>query len=52
MSKSTFNVMGITLQFRVCALSPEPFERFSLNFAQMILSVGRCAQAMTLSYAD
>ena len=32
---------------RVRSISPEPFERFSLNFTQMFLSVRRCAEHMT-----
>ena len=38
---------GFTLQFRVCSISPEPFERFSLNITQMFLLVRRCAESMT-----
>ena len=41
-----------TLQFRVCPISSEPFERFSLNFTQMFLLVRQCVEPMTLSYAD
>ena len=39
--------MGFTLEFRVCSISPELFERFSLNFTQMFLLVIRCAEPMT-----
>ena len=34
-SRSLFKVMEFTLH--VCSISPEPFERFSLNFTQMLL---------------
>ena len=40
-------VMGFTLEFRVGSISPEPFERFSLNFTQMFLSVTWSAEPMT-----
>ena len=39
--------MGLTLQFHVCSISAEPFERFSLNFTQMVLSVKRCEELLT-----
>ena len=45
--KSHFKVMGFTIEFRVCSISPDPFERFSLNLAQMFLSVRRCAEPKT-----
>ena len=32
----------LTLQFRVCSISPEPFERFSLNVG--LLSLSWCAE--------
>ena len=32
---------------RVCSISPASFERFSLNFTQMFLSVRRCAEHIT-----
>ena len=35
------------LQFPVRSISPEPFERFSLNLTQMFLSAIRCAEHMT-----
>ena len=35
-----------TLEFHVRSISPEPFERFSLNFTQMFLSMRRCAEPM------
>ena len=34
--------MGFTLKFLVHSISPEPLERFSLTFTQMILSVRQC----------
>ena len=46
-SMSHFKVVGFTLQFRVCSISPEPFERSSLNFDQMFISVRQCAEPMT-----
>ena len=43
--KINFQGQGIyPLQFSVRSISPEPFERFSLNFIQMFLSVRRCAE--------
>ena len=45
-SRSHFNVVGFTLQFCVCSISSEPFERFIVNFTQMPLSVRRCAEPM------
>ena len=38
---------GFHLEFRVRFLSPEPFERFSLNFGQMLTIVRQCAEPMT-----
>ena len=43
--------MGLTLEFPVGSLSPEPFERFSLNFGLMLISVRQCAEPI-LSYQD
>ena len=40
-------VKGFTLEYLVRSTSPEPFKRFSLNFAQMFLSARRCAETMT-----
>ena len=31
----------LTLEFGVCSISPESFERFSLNFDQMLIAVRR-----------
>ena len=46
--KVSFHGHGIyPLQFHICSISPEPFERFSLNFTQMFLSTRRCAEHMT-----
>ena len=39
---------GISLHFRVHSISPEHFERFSLNFTELFLSVHQCAN----KYAD
>ena len=39
--------MESTLEIRVSYVSPETFERFSLIFILMFLSVRRCAEAMT-----
>ena len=47
MSSSYLKIMELTLQFYVCSISSEPFERFSLNFSQLFLSVIRCAEPMT-----
>ena len=33
--------------FRVRSISPDSFEKISLNFTQMFLSVRRCAEQMT-----
>ena len=38
--------MGFTLQFCICSISSEPFERFKVNFIQMPFSVRRCAETM------
>ena len=38
---------GITFEFRVRSIYPEPFVRFSLNFTQMFLSVRRYAEPIT-----
>ena len=47
MSRSHFKVMGLILRFRARSIAPEPFERFSSNFSQIILSVRRCAEPKT-----
>ena len=39
--------MGSTLEFGVRSISPEPFERFSLNFGQVLFLVRRCSEPMT-----
>ena len=44
---SRFKVKGFTLEVRACSISPEPFERFSLNFTQMFFSVSWRAEPMT-----
>ena len=36
--------MGFTPKFCIRSISPEPFEKFSLNFGQMFISVRRCAE--------
>ena len=45
--KSHFKVMGFTLQFCVHYIYPKSFERFSLNFTQMFLSVWCCVETLT-----
>ena len=47
MSRSRVKVKGFTLEFCVGSISPEPFERFSLNFTKMFLSVRQCAEPKT-----
>ena len=50
-ANATFQDHVIYNSIRVRSISPESFERLSLNFTQMILSVRRCAEHMTqLSY--
>ena len=39
--------MGLSLEFRVCSISPIPLEGFSLNFGQMFTLVRRCAESIT-----
>ena len=46
-SMSQVKVMGYTPTFRVCSISTEPFERFSLLFSQMLFTVSWCVEAMT-----
>ena len=43
-SRSSTQVKGFTLKFRVSSISPEPFGQFSPNFTQMFLSVRQCAE--------
>ena len=45
--KVTIQGHGIYPWICVRSISPERFERFSLNFTQMFLSVRRCAEPMT-----
>ena len=45
---SQLNFMGFTLKFRVCSITPEPYERVSLNFTQMFPSVS-CLQKKTMT---
>ena len=40
--------MGFTTQFCVRSISPEPLERFSLNFTHMFRSLRQYAEPMTL----
>ena len=54
MTRLRRNKVKVTLQGHVInplilvrSISPEPFERFSLNFTKMFLSVRRCAEPMT-----
>ena len=42
--KVTIQSHGIYPSILVSSISPEPFERFSLNFTQMFLSVRWCAE--------
>ena len=44
--------MGFTIQFHVHSISPEPFERFSLNFSLKCSSQWDGVQNPWLSYAD
>ena len=46
-SRSHFKVMGFMLEFRAGSISPEAFERSSLNFTHIFLSVRCCAEPMT-----
>ena len=39
--------MDLPCQFLVCSISPEAFDRFSLNFTQMLLSVEQFAEPLT-----
>ena len=39
--------MGLSLEFRVCSISPIPLEGFSLNFGHMLASVRRYAELIT-----
>ena len=41
---------SVHLHLVVCSISPEPFERFSLNFGNMFSSVRWCAELMTQLY--
>ena len=45
--KVTLQGHGIYSSIRVRSIFPESFERFSLIFTQMFLSVRRCAEHMT-----
>ena len=40
-------VMGFSLEFRVRSVSPLRLGGFSLNFVQMLTSVGQCAEPIT-----
>ena len=46
-----FKVMGFTLEFCACSISPQPIQRFSSNFTQMFLLM-RHVQNPWLNYAD
>ena len=54
LTRSQFKVMGLSLEFCVCSVSPLPLEGFSLNvglnFGQMFTSVGHCAEPITQPY--
>ena len=39
--------MGLSLEFRVCSISPIPLEGFSLNFGHMFAPVRWCAELIT-----
>ena len=41
--KAQFKVIGLTLEFSVRSISSEPFERFSLNFGQILIIMRECA---------
>ena len=43
---SQVKVMEFTRHFCVRSIASEPFERFSLNFTQLFLSVRRCVEPM------
>ena len=43
---SMSQAMGFFLKFRVRSISPGPFQSFSLNFTQMLLSLRWCAVPM------
>ena len=44
--------MEFTLQFCVRSIASEPFERFSLNFTPLFLSMRRCADARSKLHFD
>ena len=46
MSRSQFKAMGFALKLCFCSISPKPFEIFSINFGQMLISVKRCTEHM------
>ena len=45
-SRSKYKVMGFTLEFGFHSISLGPFERSSLNFTQMLISVRQRAEPM------
>ena len=47
LTRSQFKVMGLSLEFCVCSLSPLPLRGFSLNFVHMFTLVGQCAEPRT-----
>ena len=46
-SRSQFKVMGLNLEICVRSVYPLPLRGFSLNFGQMFISVGQCAEPIT-----
>ena len=46
-SRSQVKVKGFNLEFLVCSISPEPFDRFSLKSTHVFLLVRGCAKHMT-----
>ena len=47
LTRSQFKVTGLSLEFCVCSVSPLLLGGFSLNFGQMLTSVGQCAEPIT-----
>ena len=45
--RSQFKVTDLSLEFCVSSVSPLPLGGFSLNFGQMVISVGQCAEPIT-----
>ena len=47
LTRSQLKVTGLSLEFCVRSISPLPLGGFSLNFGQMFISVGLCAEPIT-----